>query len=236
MQDTWLRYLVSAIALAVVAVLAAGCGGGGSGGSTVSEGGKLEIATTVAPITSIVANIGGDRVSVTGFVPEGTNSHTFEPKPSAAALLSRADLVFVNGLKLEDPTAELAFANLKDGAAIVQLGNRCIAQADWIHDFSFPRSDGKPNPHLWTDPTYARCYARVTRDVLSATDPANSAYYARNFRAFSRARPGDAHVVRDDPAPRAAHLPRRLRVLREDVRLEGDRRDPGLRLRGPDRA
>jgi ABC-type Zn uptake system ZnuABC Zn-binding protein ZnuA len=187
MQDTWLRYLVSAVALAAVAVLVAGCGGGNGGsGSAATDGGRLEVATTVAPITSIVAHIGGDRVSVTGIVPEGTNSHTFEPKPSAAAVLSRADLVFVNGLKLEDPTAELAFANLKDGAAIVQLGNRCIAQADWIHDFSFPRSDGKPNPHLWTDPTYARCYARVTRDVLSATDPANSAYYARNFRAFSR--------------------------------------------------
>ena len=34
------------------------------------------------------ANIGGDRVKITGIVPEGTNSHTFEPKPSVAELLS----------------------------------------------------------------------------------------------------------------------------------------------------
>jgi ABC-type Zn uptake system ZnuABC Zn-binding protein ZnuA len=214
MQDTWLRGFVSVVALAVVAVLAAGCGGGSEGsGSGATDAGKLEVATTVAPITSIVANIGGDRVSVTGIVPEGTNSHTFEPKPSAAALLSRADLVFVNGLKLEDPTAELALANLKDGASIVQLGDRCIAQKDWIYDFSFPRSDGKPNPHLWTDPSYARCYAKVARDALSASDPGNSAYYVRNFRAFS------TMVAELDRAMRTsfATIPRRVLLTYHDA-------------------
>jgi ABC-type Zn uptake system ZnuABC Zn-binding protein ZnuA len=91
----------------------------------------------------------------------------------------------VNGLKLEDPTVELAVANLKDGAGIVQLGDRCIAERDWIYDFSFPKSDGKPNPHLWTDPRYARCYAKVARDALSTSDPANAAYYAKNYNAFA---------------------------------------------------
>ena len=50
--------------------------------------GALNIATTVAPITSIVANIaGGTNTIINGVVPEGTNSHTFEPKPSDAATL-----------------------------------------------------------------------------------------------------------------------------------------------------
>jgi ABC-type Zn uptake system ZnuABC Zn-binding protein ZnuA len=64
----------------------------------------LRIATTVAPITSIIANIaGGSGTEITGIVPEGTNSHTFEPQPSAAAVLSEADVVFINGLMLEEP-------------------------------------------------------------------------------------------------------------------------------------
>ena len=63
-----------------------------------AEGGqRLKIATTVAPITSIVANIVGDRADVEGIVPEGTNSHTFEPRPSVAELLSTADVVYING-------------------------------------------------------------------------------------------------------------------------------------------
>ena len=46
------------------------------------EEGRLLVATTVAPITSIVANVVGDRADIAGIVPEGTNSHTFEPLPS----------------------------------------------------------------------------------------------------------------------------------------------------------
>ena len=68
---------------ALVAALRAGrsdCGCGVEDSSSASDDAKLTVATTVAPITSIVANIGGDRVDVTGIVPEGTNSHTFEPQ------------------------------------------------------------------------------------------------------------------------------------------------------------
>src|SRR4051794_6154905 len=97
---------------------AAAIGGCGSA-DTASSDGRLQVATTVAPITSIAANIGGDRVKITGIVPEGTNSHTFEPKPSDAELLSRIDVMYINGLKLEEPTKDLAQQNLKDGADIV---------------------------------------------------------------------------------------------------------------------
>ncbi|MFM8858408.1 MAG: hypothetical protein ACKOI2_14655, partial [Actinomycetota bacterium] len=44
------------------------------------EGRALRIATTVAPITSIAANIAsGTATEIQGIVPEGTNSHTYEP-------------------------------------------------------------------------------------------------------------------------------------------------------------
>jgi ABC-type Zn uptake system ZnuABC Zn-binding protein ZnuA len=42
---------------------------------------KLDVATTVAPISSLARNIGGDRIRLHGIVPDATNSHTFEPSP-----------------------------------------------------------------------------------------------------------------------------------------------------------
>lgn len=148
--------------------------------------GTLRIATTVAPITSIVANIAGDTdVSIVGIVPEGTNSHTFEPKPSDAATLESADVIFINGLVLEEPTKDLALANLKDGAAICELGTEILPESDYIYDFSFPREGGKPNPHLWTNPPMAKAYAQVVRDVLSRRSPSNAATFAANYDAFA---------------------------------------------------
>jgi ABC-type Zn uptake system ZnuABC Zn-binding protein ZnuA len=55
----------------------------GSGANSVDEADDRPlIATTVSPITSIAASIAGDRARIEGIVPEGTNSHTFEPSPT----------------------------------------------------------------------------------------------------------------------------------------------------------
>src|SRR5512147_78480 len=87
---------------------------------------KLNVVTTVAPITSIVENIAGDKIQLAGIIPEGINSHTFEPIPSDSKLLSNADLIIFNGLDLETPTLNLARANLKQGATIYILGENTL--------------------------------------------------------------------------------------------------------------
>lgn len=171
-----------------IIVLAAGlmgsaCGDGGDAPATLD--GRLRITTTVAPITSIVANIAGDRADVEGIVPEGTDSHTFEPKPRVAELLSETDLVFLNGLGLEEPARKLAATHLGDGGEVVELGTMTIPESEYIYDFSFPEKDGKPNPHLWTDPTLARRYAEIVKDELSERDPEDAAYFAANYTRFS---------------------------------------------------
>jgi ABC-type Zn uptake system ZnuABC Zn-binding protein ZnuA len=139
---------------------------------------------TVSPITNIVQNVGGTRIDLTGIVPEGTNSHTFEPAPSDAVALSDADVVFMNGLHLEDPTKNLAEANVRDGVPIVELGPQTITPDQEIYDFSFPRSAGNPNPHLWTDPLYAKTYAEIVAAELAKLDPKDAAFYNRNAKAF----------------------------------------------------
>ena len=151
----------------------------------LAAGERLQIVTTVAPITSIVANVAGDLATVTGLVPEGTNSHTFEPPPSAAKALSRADIVFTNGLKLEEPTKDLAESNRKKGSEIVELGTMTITPEEYIYDFSFPKDEGKPNPHLWTNPPMARQYARIAADTMKRRDPTNAEAYEANYARFA---------------------------------------------------
>jgi ABC-type Zn uptake system ZnuABC Zn-binding protein ZnuA len=174
---------VSALVVASVLGLAA-CGSSTGSADSDTDGTRLTVATTVAPITSIAASVAGDRADIVGIVPEGTNSHTFEPPPQTAKLLERADLVLVNGLQLEEPTFELAEANAKEGSEIIKIGEQVLPESDYIYDFSFPKEDGKPNPHLWTDPTYAIKYAGVIKDALVRRDPANADYYTANHDAF----------------------------------------------------
>ena len=145
---------------------------------------KLQVITTVAPITSIIANVAGDRANVRGVIPEGSDSHTFEPKPSAAKIFVTADVVFINGLSLEDPTKDLAKKNMPSSAQLVELGSIVLKPDQLIFDFSFPRDGGKPNPHLWTNPPMASCYATIAGSVMAKADPANAAFYQANAKAL----------------------------------------------------
>jgi ABC-type Zn uptake system ZnuABC Zn-binding protein ZnuA len=145
---------------------------------------KLRVVSTVAPITNIVQNVGGSRIDLEGIIPPGVDSHTFEPAPSDARLLASADLIVVNGLALEGTTIELAQANLKPGAKIVELGTNTITRDQWVFDFSFPEEHGDPNPHVWMNPLYAARFAELTRDALIERDAANADYYRQNTERF----------------------------------------------------
>jgi ABC-type Zn uptake system ZnuABC Zn-binding protein ZnuA len=186
MPLTPLRRALPALLVATALTSVAACGSSGDTASdtAASSDDRLDVVATVAPITNIVANIAGDRARISGVVPEGTNSHTFDPPPQVSQLMEDADLVFVNGLQLEEPTFELAEQNAPEDAVIVKIGDEVLPEEDYLYDFSFPEEDGKPNPHLWTDPTYAIKYAGVIRDTLVERDADGKADYDRNHDAF----------------------------------------------------
>jgi ABC-type Zn uptake system ZnuABC Zn-binding protein ZnuA len=85
----WVALLVLAACSALPATALSGQPGG-------TGAAKLAVVTTVSPITNIVYNIGGERITLSGIVPAGVNSHTFEPAPSDARKLVEADLIFVS--------------------------------------------------------------------------------------------------------------------------------------------
>src|SRR3954463_8113685 len=170
-----------ACVLAAVALMATvGC----SSPSAGADDGRLQVVASVAPLVDIVKNVAGDAADVNGLIPEGVDSHTFEPTPDTAKLISDADVIVLNGLDLEDPTLELAQSDKKDSAHIFLLGDHTLQPSQYLYDFSFPTDQGHPNPHLWMDVVYAMKYTELVRDELSAVDPANAATYKKNADAY----------------------------------------------------
>ncbi len=147
-------------------------------------GKKIKVLTTVAPITNIVHNVAGSNVELHGLIPEGTDSHTFEPTPGDIAYISQADVLIVNGLHLETPTMKLISTNKKKTAEVVELATQTINRKDWVFDFSFPKDKGDPNPHLWLNVAHAMKYAEIARDTLMRADPTHKAAYEANAAAY----------------------------------------------------
>lgn len=167
--------------LALWLVAAGAC----ASGAPDDDDGRPHAVTSVAPITNVVRNVAGDAVRVTGIVPEGRDSHTFEPAPRDARLLVSADLVLLNGLHLEEPTERLARANVRKGVRIVKLGDRVLPRAKWVFDFSFPEDKGDPNPHVWMDPVHAAGFARIAAGELARIDAGHAGEYRRRAAAFA---------------------------------------------------
>lgn len=167
----------------MMGLLAAGC----SSESAAAGRGRLSVDATVAPITNIVRNIVGNRVDLVGLIPEGVDSHTFEPSPATVRKLSGADILFMDGLHLEGSTLAQAKANMPGGSRIVQLGNLTVTPTQYAYDFTFPRSKGDPNPHLWMAPPNAKRFAEIVKDTMVQRDPDNAGYYRANFKRFAGA-------------------------------------------------
>jgi manganese/iron transport system substrate-binding protein len=157
-----------------------------TGTSTNSLTTKFKVVTSVAPITNIVKNIGGDRIDTIGIIPEGSDSHTFELVPSDIIKMNNADLIIIGGLHLEGDMEKVAAEAKRKNPEIqlLKLGDNSINKNEWIYDFSFPKERGDPNPHLWLNVAYAMMFANLTRDKLEEMDPNDADYYSSNANRY----------------------------------------------------
>ncbi|WP_165984961.1 anchored repeat ABC transporter, substrate-binding protein [Streptomyces sp. YIM 98790] len=115
------RHRLAVILTAAGAVLAAGC----SGGSTDEGGGPdaaLTVSTTTPILADLVTQVGGERVRVSSIVPHHGDPHSYEPSPADTVKVTQADLVFGNGLLLEEPgIMRMVHSNAADGVPVVEV-------------------------------------------------------------------------------------------------------------------
>lgn len=170
-------------------------------GLGIAQANTLSVSATTGFLADMVRNVGGSRVSVVQVVPDGSDPHSFEPRPSVVRAIAGSRVLFANGLSLE-PFLEKLEAQLPAGARVVKLAegmpnlievaaNEPHQEAEHAHDH------GAYDPHLWLDPTYGLRYVEKIRDALVALDPAGRAIYTQNAaRYIQRIRQVDAEVQR----------------------------------------
>ncbi len=108
---------------------------------------RPRVVVSILPLANIVYNIGGDRIDLDAIMPPGTDPHTFEPRPSDAVKLAQADLIFVNGMHLDETTLRLAQANLKDGAKLIELAAAVAGPDELIYGQEHHHGHGEMDDH-----------------------------------------------------------------------------------------
>lgn len=151
------------------------------------------VVASILPLYSLVAAVmdGVGRPSL--IVDPNASPHTYTMRPSGAAALARADVVFWMGEDLETflvrPLANLATkarrVALLRTPALVLYPNR--ASGPWERETEHERSSsvrdhlpGHIDPHVWLDPRNAAILVQRIATVLSQVDPGHSARYRAN--------------------------------------------------------
>jgi ABC-type metal ion transport system, periplasmic component/surface adhesin len=136
----------------------------------------VKAAATTGMVADLVRQVGGDRVDVRQLMGPGVDPHLYKPTAEDAAVLSRADVIFYNGLKLEGRMADL-FARLGRSGRKVYAVTESVPEDRLLQPAEF---EGHYDPHLWFDVgLWAETVPTVVRG-LSATDPEGRETYEKN--------------------------------------------------------
>ncbi|MCD2173360.1 zinc ABC transporter substrate-binding protein [Rhizobium sp. C4] len=155
----------------------------------------LHVVVSIKPIHSLVASVMQGVGEPSLIVKGAASPHTYTMKPSDAAALAKADVVFWTGHDMEKfmekPLASLSgkatSVALLETPAIATLKPREggtfephehegeAAHADHDHDH-----EEETDPHFWLDPENARAAVKVIAATLSAADPAHATAYSEN--------------------------------------------------------
>lgn len=164
----------------------------------LASGGEVRAATVEAVasftiLADVVGKVGGEHVRVTSLVAPDADPHDFEPSPDDAKALKGAQLVFLNGLGLEDWFERLARASGFSGtvvavsAGVATLGMKEDEHHDHDHDHGH---DHATDPHVWNSPRNVLVWVDAIETALVAADPADAdaiRVNAENYRKDLRA-------------------------------------------------
>ncbi|OGK79769.1 MAG: hypothetical protein A2050_00540 [Candidatus Rokubacteria bacterium GWA2_73_35] len=154
--------------------------------------GRLAVVASFYPLYEFARQVGGDRVEVTALVPAGVEPHDWEPSPRDVTRLGRARVFVYNGAGLEPWVGKLLDAARAPSLVVVDA-TRTIAlrTADLPgHDerersAASGRRGQAPDPHVWLDPVFAQAQVEAIRVGLAKAEPASTAVFEANARAFS---------------------------------------------------
>jgi zinc/manganese transport system substrate-binding protein len=158
---------------------------------TPVAGEPVQVVASFSILGDLVKNVGGEAVAVTTLIGPGVDAHTYDPAPADLVVLTKADVIFENGLGFE-PWLDRFFASAQPSGARIVVTEGITpreAGADGEHEGEAQVEDGADehgqfDPHVWHDVANVIVMVGNIRDALVAADPARAELYETNAAAY----------------------------------------------------
>ena len=110
---------------------------------------KINVVTTNSIIYDMTKNIAGDLVNLHSIVPVGQDPHEYEPLPEDVQKVQKADLIFYNGINLENG-GDAWFTKMVNNAK-KEANKDYFAVSDGVEVIYLEGQNeaGKEDPHAW---------------------------------------------------------------------------------------
>lgn len=168
---------------------------------------KVNVYTTVYPLSYVASRIGGEHAEVVNIVPTGVEPHDFEPTAKDVVAMSGADVFIYNGSGLEawvDQVVDgldrtnVIVVNATEGLPVVEAVDGHETGHDGDHheeesasgeheteSHGHDHSHGPVDPHVWLDPTLLKQQAEKVKEALVKADAAHQADFEKNYRQLA---------------------------------------------------
>lgn len=181
------------VALVVVGAVVGGC----SKPAGDAAGADKPVAVTgIFSYYDAMRSIGGDDIQSVILLPAGSSPHDYEPTLKDRVVETRAKLIVVNGLNIDNWVIKNAGDN--PGAVFVNVSDLLKAQGITpLHTEEVSVTDPKDrkagevpedvsagNPHIWLDPRVQGMAAAAIRDAFIKIDPAHADGYNARGKAY----------------------------------------------------
>ncbi len=195
--------------------LLAGCTPASTPVQSTQPNDKINVVATTNIVEDVVRQIAGDEINLVALLPVGADPHSFQPTPQDVVRVADADLIFMNGLGLEqfmqalidNAGGEARVVSVSDGIEPLQAGGELPNENNTAND-----GQAGQDPHVWTDPNNILVWTENIAAALADVDPEHAGIYEANAEAYrSQLSELDAWIV-----AQVAEVPQAKRKLVSD--------------------
>jgi zinc transport system substrate-binding protein len=142
---------------------------------------QIKVATSIKPLTLILKEIGGDKITIQQLIPAQASHHDYPLKMSDHRRLHQADLVVWIGSDLESfLTRPLSNLPKEKTMSLIDLSDiKWPEDNKEEHDHHHSR-----DPHLWLNPQNVVVIVKSLTKKLSELDQKNAAEFQHNANQF----------------------------------------------------
>ena len=189
----------------------AGCSTNSTSSTTTksNEPKKVQVVATNSIIYDITKNVAGDLADIHSIVPIGQDPHEYEPLPQDVQKIHDADLIFYNGINLENAEDAWFTKMVKNAGKVADKDYFAVSDGVDVIYLEGAKEKGKEDPHAWLNIENGVIYAKNIAKQLIAKDPKNKETYEKNLAAYVE----KLEALDKDAKQRIAKIPEEKRLI-----------------------